>query len=562
MIDAFRITVGQLNPTLGDLAGNRTRAIAAVDAAVAAGSDLLLLPEMYLTGYPIQDLALQPAFVRAAMASVRELTEETANSGVAVAVGAPLEVDGQVYNALYLLAEGMCRATIRKHRLPNWGVFDEKRTYAAGGMPGPVAVRGVRVGFAICEDLWQADVAETLVESGAEILLLANGSPYEQDKYDERIQAMVSRVIETDLPLVYANLVGGQDDQVFDGGSFVLNRGGHLAMQGPFFEEAILHTDWRREAGGWQCEAGERAVVGEREEQDYRGLVLGLQDFVRKNGFSEVILGLSGGVDSALVAALAVDALGPGQVHCVMLPSQITGAESRACAQEVVAALGCQHDEIHIGETVTTAAAATAADGIALENLQARVRGVLLMAIANTRGELLLATGNKSETAVGYATLYGDMCGGYAPLKDVYKTRVYALSRWRNAHHVEWMRGPAGIVVPETVLAREPTAELRPDQRDQDSLPPYDRLDSMLEILIEKNGSIEEAVAAGHAREEVVEIAELLCRSEFKRFQSAPGPKITRRAFWLDRRFPVTNRFRENPQEGRRSDETGKATDG
>ncbi len=548
---SLRIALGQCNPAVGDLAGNRAIAMRAVEAAADAQVDLLALPEMYLSGYPLQDLVLRPAFQRDAMAAMRKLAEAAAESGVAVLAGGPLAQEGRVYNALYLLDGGTVRATVRKHHLPGEGVFDEPRVYARGGMAGPLAVRGARVGAAICEDFWHGDVAETLAESGADLLLCANGSPYETGKYDERMQVMLRRAVETRLPLAYVNLVGGQDDHVFDGGSFAVNRGGALAVQAPFFEEALAVTDWREHGDGWRCERGELASVPDGDEMDYRALVLAVRDFAGKNGFSSALLGLSGGIDSALVAAIAVDALGPGQVRAALLPSRYTSDESVDCARACAARLGCHLDEVGIEEGVGAVVESVggALEGglseVAQENVQARLRGLMLMAMANTTGALLLATGNKSEVSVGYSTLYGDMCGGFAPLKDVYKTRAYRLARWRNGHHAEWMLGPGGEAVPVSVIERPPTAELRHGQRDDDSLPPYEELDAMLEMMLERDLSLDEIVEEGHNRETARRVAEMVRRSEFKRFQAAPGPKITRRAFWLERRYPVTSRYRE-----------------
>ena len=548
-MDSMRIAIAQLNPTVGDLDGNRCRARVAVEAATRAGAGLVVLPEMFMTGYPLQDLVSKRPFVEAAMDAVRGLAEDVERFGAPVAVGGPFLADGAVYNALHVLEGGVVQAVIRKHRLPNFGVFDEPRNFRAGNVPGPVAIRGVLIGFAICEDFWSPDVAETLAETGAELLVCVNGSPYESGKHDERIGLMVARVVENGLPLVYANLIGGQDDQVYDGGSFVLNRGGGLAAQAPFFEEAVLLTDWSREGTGWRCTQGDLAPVHEGAAADYRCLVQGLRDFAGKNGFKDAILGLSGGIDSALVAAIAGDALGHEHVRAVLLPSRFTGEESIRCARDAAAMLDCSLEEVKIEPAVRAirrtleGALDGPPAGAAGENIQARARGLLLMAIANSRGELLLATGNKSEMAVGYATLYGDMCGGYACLKDVYKTQVYALARWRNANHAACFKGPAGRVIPELVLERAPTAELRPDQRDEDSLPPYSSLDSMLEMLIERDGSAAELVEAGYAREDAERVAALVRNAEFKRYQSPPGPKITRRAFWLERRYPITCRY-------------------
>jgi len=542
------LTLAQTNPTVGDLDGNRRRAVDVIAAAAREGAHLVVFPEMAVSGYPLQDLAARRSFVEASMESVRLLAAAVGPSGPAVAVGGPLISDGSVYNALHVCDGGRVVAAVKKHRLPNVGVFDEPRVFTPGLVPGPVTVRGVRVGFAICEDWWTPEVAETLQETGAELLVSANGSPYEAGKHDERVMQMVARVVECDLPLAYVNLVGGQDDQVHDGGSFVLNRRGRLAAQLPFFEERAVSTEWVRAGGGWRCEAGALAPVPGDEEADYRALATGLRDFLRKNGFREALLGLSGGIDSALVAALAADALGPEHVRAVLLPSRFTSDESVRLAAETARRVGCRLERFDIEPVVEAIRGAlrpalgAALDGVAGENIQARSRGLMLMGMANARGELLLATGNKSEMAVGYATLYGDMCGGYAVLKDVYKTRVYQLARWRNATVPRGLRGRPGAVVPTEVINRAPTAELRPNQRDEDSLPPYPALDAMLGQLVEGDVSADGLVRRGHDRAAAERAGAMLAAAEFKRFQSPPGPKITRRAFWLDRRYPVTSR--------------------
>ncbi len=550
MADRFRVTLAQLNPTVGDLAGNAARARAAWQAGRKAQADLVALPEMFITGYQTQDLVRKPAFHRAAIGAIEQLARETAE-GPALAIGGPAVEGAGLYNACYILSGGRIRARVFKHHLPNDNVFDEKRLYASGRVAGPCAVRGVRIGVPICEDAWHEDVAETLAETGAEFLLVPNGSPYDRDKFDLRLNHMVSRVIETGLPLIYLNMVGGQDDQVFDGGSFVLNPGGALAVQLPVFEEAIAHVDLERGPEGWRAREGVRAHRPGEWEQDYHAMVTGLGDYLRKSGFSKVLLGLSGGIDSALVAAIATDALGAENVRCVMLPSEYTSAESLEDARAVAAALGCRLDTVPITraraavtETLAPLFAGRAPD-VTEENIQSRLRGLLLMAMSNKFGEMLLTTGNKSEVAVGYATIYGDMAGGYNPIKDLYKTRVFETCRWRNAHHRPWMKGPAGEVIPPRVIDKPPSAELRPDQKDEDSLPPYEVLDGILDILVDRDGSVADCVAAGFDRETARRVERLIHLSEYKRFQSAPGTRLTDRAFWLDRRYPIVNRWRD-----------------
>jgi NAD+ synthase len=416
---------------------------------------------------------------------------------------------------------------------------------------GPYTVDGVRIGSPICEDSWYEDVAETLAETGAEFLLVPNGSPYYREKLAVRHQLMVSRVVETGLPLIYLNLVGGQDDQVFDGGTFALNRGGELAVQMPLMQEGIAHVDMVRGPDGWRIEKGDLAPIPEAQEQDYHAMVLALRDYMRKAGFSKVLLGLSGGIDSALVATVAVDALGPQNVRCVMLPSEYTADISLEDAKALAENLGCRYDFVPIaeGREAITNTLAPLFEGtepnVTEENIQSRLRGLLLMALSNKFGEMLLTTGNKSEVAVGYATIYGDMSGGYNPLKDMYKTRVFETCRWRNQEHRDWMQGPGGVVIPQRIIDRPPSAELAPDQKDEDSLPEYTVLDGILDILVDQDGSIADCVAAGYDREEAKRVEHLLYISEYKRFQSAPGTRLSKRAFWLDRRYPIVNRWRD-----------------
>jgi NAD+ synthase len=542
--------MAQLNPVVGDLSGNRAKALAAHAEGRAAGADFVALPEMFLIGYQPQDLVLKPAFRAHARAELERLAAETAD-GPPIGIGAPLEEGGAVHNVYAILAGGRVAGVARKHHLPNYNVFDEVRLYRSGPIAGPFRVGPLRMGTPICEDGWFPDVAETMAESGADLLMVPNGSPFRRGKFDVRMNHMVARVVETGLPLVYLNMVGGQDDQVFDGGSFVLNPGGALAVQLPVFEETIAHVDFEEEPLGWRARPGERAGHPDAQEQEYRAMVEGLRDYLGKSGFTKALLGLSGGVDSALVAAVAADALGPQNVRCVLLPSEFTSAESIADAGAVAGAIGCRLDRLPIepGRQAVLATLAPLLAGrdpdVTEENLQSRLRGLLLMALSNKFGEMLLTTGNKSEVAVGYATIYGDMAGGYNPIKDLYKTRVFAACRWRNAHHRPWMRGPRGEVVPGRVLEKPPTAELKHGQRDDDSLPPYDTLDPILEMLIEGDHSVAEVVTAGFDRATVKRVEALVYGSEWKRFQSAPGVRLTNKAFWLDRRYPMVNRWRD-----------------
>ena len=550
MAGRFRLTMAQLDPTLGDLAGNRAKALAAHRAAAAAGADFVALPEMFLVGYQPQDLVLKPAFVAHAAAELEGLAADCAD-GPALGIGLPFAEAGAVFNVYAILAGGRVVGHARKHHLPNYNVFDEPRVYRSGPISGPFRIGPVRVGTPICEDSWYGDVAEAMAESGAELLMVPNGSPFRRGKFDVRMHHMVARVVETGLPLVYLNMVGGQDDQVFDGGSFVLNPGGALAVQLPLFDETIAHVDFVEQPLGWRAEAGPLADLGDPIEQAYRAMVVGLADYLRKTGFTRVLLGLSGGVDSALVAAIATDAIGPENVRCVMLPSEFTSPASLEDAAGVARALGCRLDEIPIepGRAALMASLAPLFEGkpqdLTEENLQSRLRGLFLMALSNKFGEMLLTTGNKSEVAVGYATIYGDMAGGYNPIKDLYKMRVFEACRWRNASHRPWMKGPDGPVMPVRVIDKPPSAELRADQKDEDSLPPYPVLDAILERLIEGDQSVAEVVAAGFDRDTVKKVERLVYLSEYKRFQSAPGTRLTNKAFWLDRRYPIAMRWRD-----------------
>ncbi|KQB16174.1 NAD+ synthase [Rhodobacter capsulatus] len=550
MTDRFRITLAQLNPTVGALAANTEKALAAWQAGRATGADLVALPEMFLTGYQTQDLVLKPAFLRDAMAAMRALAAQVMD-GPALGIGGPYVDETGSYNAWWVLKDGRVIARALKHHLPHDDVFDEMRLFDQGPVSDPLRLGPVALGIPVCEDAWHPDVAGALAAAGAEVLMVPNGSPYRRGKLDLRRAVTVARVAETGLPLLYLNMVGGQDDQLFDGASFVLNPDGEVAVQLPAFEEAVVHVDLQRSAAGWRAVPGEIVPPPGDIEQDYRAMVLGLQDYLRKSGFSRVVLGLSGGIDSALVAVIAADALGAGNVHCVMLPSRYTSQGSLDDAADLARRLGARLDTVAIEEPRAAVEGALAhvlagtAPDVTEENIQSRLRGVILMAISNKFGAMLLTTGNKSEVAVGYCTIYGDMAGGYNPLKDLYKTRVFETCRWRNATHRPWMRAPAGEVIPVAIIDKPPSAELRENQTDQDSLPPYEVLDAILERLVEGDQSVDQIVAAGFDRATVKRIEHLLYISEWKRFQSAPGPRLTTRAFWLDRRYPMVNRWRD-----------------
>ncbi len=550
MGERFRLTLAQMNPTVGDLAGNAALAKRAWEAGRDAGSDLVALPEMFITGYNTQDLVMKPAFARDAMAHVEALMADCVD-GPALAIGGPLLQGEALYNAYHVLKDGRLVRQVLKHDLPNETVFDEVRLYDRGPLSGPYDLGVVRVGTPICEDAWHEEVPEALEESGAEILLVPNGSPYYRDKFDTRLNVMVARVIETGLPLVYLNMVGGQDDQVFDGGSFVLNPGGEIAVRLPVFDEAIAHVDFEETAKGWRAVPGEVVAFPDEWEQDYRVMVESVRDYFGKTGFKKALLGLSGGIDSAIVATVAADALGPENVRCVMLPSEYTSETSLEDAAAVARALGTRLDTVPISgsRAAVTEALEHLFEGtepdVTEENVQSRLRQVILMALSNKFGEMLLTTGNKSEVAVGYATIYGDMAGGYNPIKDLYKMRVFETCRWRNANHRSWMKGPAGEVIPPRVIEKPPTAELREDQKDSDSLPEYEDLDVILEALIDDDKSVAEVVAMGFERDVVKKVERLIYIAEYKRFQSAPGARLTKRAFWLDRRYPIVNRWRD-----------------
>ncbi len=538
----------QANPTVGDVSGNEALARDFIARATAAGADIAVFSELFLIGYPPEDLVLKSAAVRACGDALRRLASATKGACAAL-VGLPLGgEDGRPRNAVALIADGKVCGLASKVDLPNYGVFDEKRIFMPGDEPGLFEVAGVRIGAPICEDIWGPGPCASLAARGAEILLVPNGSPFRRTSDDERLTVARQRVAETGLPLVYVNQVGGQDELVFDGGSFALQADGTLCMSAPMFEDAMTLSTWEKADSGWKCLEAPTVEWPRGEEEIYRAMVLGLRDYVRKSGFRGALLGLSGGVDSALCIAVARDALGPENVRAYMLPSRYTSRESLEDAAACARACGVMLAEVAISPAVDAFTGMLGphfegrAPDITEENLQARIRGVTLMALSNKLGLMLMTTGNKSEMAVGYATLYGDMNGGYNVLKDLYKVDVYRVCRWRNANAVAG--GPLNLI-PERILTKAPSAELRPDQTDQDSLPPYEELDAILRGLVEEEATLDEIVAAGHDPATVERVQRLLYASEYKRRQAAPGVKIGGKAFGRDRRYPLVNGFRD-----------------
>jgi NAD+ synthase len=550
MTDQLKIALAQLNPKVGDVAGNLAKVRAARTEAKKQGADLLLTAELVLAGYFPEDLVLKPAFQRQCHEAVEALRADTRDGGPAVFVATPWREDDKLYNAIIALDKGEIIGKRFKVDLPSYGVFDDKRVFAPGPMPGPLVLNGVRIGVPICEDMWTPDVVECVAETGGEILLVPNASPYEVGKTDVRVQLGVKRVIESGLPLAYLNQVGGQDEVIYDGGSFVLGADRQLKVKLASFREEVATVEFRRQGRGWECLPG--AIAPELGELDsiYQAMMLGLRDYVNKTGFPSVVIGLSGGVDSALTTAVAADALGPERVHTLMMPSPYTSAHSLEDAKACAEAIGVRYDIVGIEPAMAAFRSmllplfGNRKEDVTEENIQSRARGVTLMAVSNKLGGMVVTTGNKSEMAVGYATLYGDMCGGYNVLKDVYKTTVFALCHWRNAHLPDGARGQPGMVIPERIISKPPSAELRPDQRDEESLPPYPVLDAILKELIERDLSVEEIAALGHDPATVQRVWRLLEHAEYKRRQAPPGVKITSRLISRERRYPIVNGFR------------------
>jgi len=545
------IALAQLNPTVGNIKGNQELIRAARKRAAEQGADLLVASELVIPGYPPEDLVLRPSFQEACMGAVEELAKETVDGGPGLLIGSIWVEKDKVYNAAILLDGGTIISVRFKHELPNYGVFDEKRVFEAGPLPGPMNFRNVRLGVMICEDMWGSEVAECLEESGAEILVVLNGSPYALDKWDQRLNLAVERVTESGLPMIYVNQVGGQDELVFDGGSFALNKDRSLSVRCADWCPSLQVTGWVRDENSWTGKIGSIVAPENSLSSIYSAMMLGLEDYVEKNRFPGVLLGMSGGIDSALTAAVAVDALGPNRVHCVMMPSPYTSKESLQDAFAAANLLGCRLDEMNIGpamkafDEMLSPLFGDAPPDTTEENIQARARGLALMGLSNKTGAMVVSTGNKSEMSVGYATIYGDMCGGFSVLKDIYKMTVFKLCRWRNKNIPVGSKGPSGPVMPERIITKPPSAELRPDQKDEDSLPPYEELDSILECLIEKDLGIKATTDQGYDHSLVQRIWRMLLLAEYKRRQAPPGVKITHRSFGRDRRYPITDGFRE-----------------
>jgi NAD+ synthase len=550
MTDSLKVALAQLNPKVGDVAGNLEKVRAARAEAKGQGADLVLTTELVLAGYFPEDLVLKPSFVKRCHEAVEALRADTADGGPGVFVATPWHEDGKLYNAIVALHKGEIIGKRFKVDLPNYGVFDDKRVFSPGPMPGPLVFNGVRVGVPICEDVWTPDVVECVAETGGEILLVPNASPYEVGKTDYRVQLGVKRVIESGLPFAYLNQVGGQDEVIYDGGSFVLGADRMLKAKLASFREQVATVEFRRSGAGWECLPGPIAPELGQIDSIYQAMMLGLRDYVNKTGFPSVIIGLSGGVDSALTAAVAADALGAERVHTVMMPSPYTSRESLEDAKACAEAIGVKYDIVGIEPAMEAFRKmllplfGNRKEDVTEENIQSRARGVTLMALSNKLGGMVLTTGNKSEVAVGYATLYGDMCGGYNVLKDVYKTTVFELCKWRNAHRPDGALGRAGRVIPERIITKPPSAELKPDQKDEDSLPPYPVLDAILKGLIERDLSAEELAREGHDAATVQRVWRLLEGAEYKRRQAPPGVKITSRLISRERRYPIVNGFR------------------
>tara|TARA_Y100000590_G_scaffold458649_2_gene613822 strand:- start:13868 stop:15550 length:1683 start_codon:yes stop_codon:yes gene_type:complete len=547
----LRIAIAQQNPIVGNIAGNLDLVLQARDLAKKNNADLIIFSELFLSGYPPEDLVLRPAFIQEINEALESLKLTTADGGPGILIGLPTISNGNIYNSAALIDNNEIVAIQNKVHLPNYDVFDEARVFSPGEMPGPINFRGQKIGVAICEDIWFEDVVECLTETGAEMLIVLNGSPYSRHKHDIRQNVAMKRVVESKLPLIYVNQIGGQDELVFEGGSFIINSNYSVPIKLPNFIPSIKITNWSKKTKKWVCLTSEENAEGEELENIYSACVLGLKDYVLKNNFSQVIIGLSGGIDSALVACIAADALGPSNVHCIMLPSIYTSDQSIIDAELCAKNLNIKVDSISITEIVDVMERqlnpffSNLPKDLTEENIQSRTRGLLLMALSNKYNKLLLTTGNKSEMAVGYATLYGDMSGAFNPIKDIYKTEVFELAKTRNASKPVFALGPSGIVIPENIITKAPSAELRENQTDQDSLPDYKILDDILYKLIEEELSVKDIIGSGYDPKLVSRIQNLLYISEYKRRQAPPGVKISYKNFGKDRRYPITNNYRD-----------------
>lgn len=552
MTNSLSIAIAQIAPVVGDVSGNADKIRLARADAAGKGADLIVFCELVIAGYPPEDLVQKPAFQRACRQAVEDLAAETGDNGPAMIVGAPWVEDGKLFNAGFLLDGGEVKAVRYKVRLPNYGVFDEPRHFSPGpAYPAPIPFRGAKLGLMICEDMWLSGAGEALADAGADFLIAPHGSPFRTTALEERADAARERARATDLPIIFVNQLAGQDEVLFEGASFIMDNAGEIIFRAPQFEQSLSLTEWRRTDGRWRCAEQPKIKWVGGEEMVYLAVTMAVRDYVEKNRFKGVVIGLSGGVDSALTAAIAVDALGADRVRCVMMPSRYTSPESLEDAADCAKRLGVEYRSVGIEPGVEAFDQMLAPvfhnleKDVTEENIQSRLRGVLLMAFSNKFGDMVLTTGNKSEMSVGYATLYGDMNGGYNPLKDIYKMEVFRLCRWRNAHHASDLKGPKGSVIPDRIITKPPSAELREGQKDEDSLPSYDILDSILECLVEKEMSVRDIVAKGYDEQTVRRIEHLLYVAEYKRRQAPPGPKVTAVNFGRDRRYPITNGWRD-----------------
>lgn len=550
MTSALKIAIATINPIVGDIDGNAARILEVREAS--SGADLIVYSELVLLGYSPEDLVLKPAFQRDAMDKVVELAKVTSDGGPAMLISSLWIEGGKLYNSSILLDNGTIAAIRHKRDRPNYGVFDEKRVFSRGPCPEPIEFKGVKLGVLTCEDLWWEDVTEYLKNKHSDFLVSLNGSPFDLPKSHDRYENGKERVAQAGIPLIYTNQFGGQDELVFDGEAFVMDKNGDVIVRQQSFVEAVTMTDWSKGADGkWTCAAEDLPEKNDRLTDIYQAMMIGVRDYVNKNRFPGVVIGMSGGVDSALSAIIAVDALGADRVHLVMMPSKYTSEDSLIDAADAARMMGCSIDNIPITDgveafnSILAGSFAGTEPDVTEENLQSRIRAVILMAISNKHGKMVLTTGNKSEMSVGYATLYGDMCGGYNALKDIYKLDVFKLCQWRNENQPLGGLGPKGQIMPVNIIEKPPTAELRPDQKDEDSLPPYEVLDDILECLIEGEMRTKDIVSRGHAAETVARIEHLLYIAEYKRRQAPPGVKITEKNFGRDRRYPITNGYRD-----------------